>query len=233
MTAPVANPSFEDTYTPRHILMRHAHGVSDPAIAETVSTLAQTLEEQLVAFEEVNTAITSDRMLSPAGKTEKRLGVAQEGAKRIRDIAGAAAQTIETEIAQAEASLFAPHVRHRLPSDVDPADSRAIESEIRSQVKALDPMIRDNMYLDAAKRRDRQFMRALEQAPQAFPLVSPKAVAEGAELFAAAEFPDDYAKLLEKRSARSTIAYNAQRAIDAYSRMAGRPVESVPLPTFL
>ncbi len=240
MTAPIQTdpisglepPKFSDVFTRVHVYSRVAQGVTDPADVERVAIAADAFEAEGMAFRDVQRAIESDRMLSDAGKGEKAFQAAQEGAKRLQSIATNAMAPLEADVARREKTLLDPQLRTRMPAGVDAADWRSVESEIRAKLEKLDPIERATMYRNAVTTGDVQFIRAVENAPKAFRLVDDAMIAEAAEAFAAARWPEDFEVLQEKRSALSTIKWNAKRAVMDFEKRVGRPIADIPLPSF-
>lgn len=210
---------METPNTRVHLFTRIPDEVENPDLVAMTASVADSLEGELVGLSERLRKIGQDFRPEAQGRERERVGAAT--AERITALLDATLAPIHRTVEAAEHELLSPGFRHAIPSGAAADDWRASEAEARGQIRALDPLERETLYIEAARRGDRQTLRAFELAPSAFPLVSEEKVAEAAELFAAAVAPDRYRALSEARTVRAFIEGNVVRASEALRGLTG------------
>lgn len=101
----------------------------------------------------------------------------------------------------------------------------AQEREVRDLARAMKPHEVVDKYMKCCRNADTIAVRALENAPPSFPLLTPDQIAEGAELHAQARFPEEYENLLQARAAVDHTEWNVHRALAELNPPAPSPRE--------
>lgn len=214
------NPHLADpsSHTRDFVIPRRPDGLGDKGMA-VVSTLSDELEDTLGALRERMGEIQVD--FRPGAQAREISRAAAAAAERITALGEAQLRPVAASVERAEAELFAPAFRHRIPAGVDPEDWRFAEVEARAHLREMDPIERQALYLEAARSGDRQTVRAFELAPAVAPLVTKEEIAEAAALFAEAVAPERYRALEEARYLRDSIEGSMALATEGFRRMTG------------
>lgn len=203
--------------------------VSEASLAGLMASTADGLEALLTEYTGVLKNVDTNRNYTAVGKIEARRSLVPQVATKLTSLK-APLENLQNAITHGE-SILSAAIRHRIPQTANADDWRALEGEVRRKVEALDPVERNTIYLQAARDGDTLTVRAIEQAPAAFRLISEDTIAEGAELYAAATQPEAYGLLQQQRAALAHINGDFTRAANIVSRMVGNsltdPTESV------
>jgi hypothetical protein len=107
---------------------------------------------------------------------------AEGRSKRLAQVRGEALARLEPQrerVAKTRARLMDVETRALAAAKTTDLAGLLLEREIRDRLQGRDPLEIQVQYLDAIERGDEAFVRAVENAPQAFPLLSEAARATG------------------------------------------------------
>lgn len=225
-------PSLMMDLTPEFLFPRNASGVADFDLVARGERFADDVESIMVSFRRGLDEIRTGGSLTALGQAQASGTAAQRVAGKIMAAADVAMRPVKGAVEEGE-RLLRPEFRHRIPAGVDAADTRQVEGEIRARLAGMqqrDPVVGqievDAIYSNACAAGDWQTVRAIEQAPRSFPLVSAELIERGADRFAAAVRPDRWARLQQERallSQLSDIVDSATRWIEQLSGHRTRP----------
>jgi len=217
-------PEADDVFSiTQHVRKSHG-GAEDPTWAAVRKILHSALADA--------DQIKNDAGLTRIGKQKHirtRFGKALQGALPFRQ-----------KIAQLDARLS--EIRGVVRGGKErTTDDLLQEQEIRAQIRAKYPpvnvggqMVADHTaigmaYIEAIKRGDEGFVRAVESSPQAFPLVSAETLAEGLELrVAKSPYGDEAERIAAEREAIGTAVANLERELGQAAFKLGIAEEIAP-----
>jgi len=168
--------------------------------SETAEDITRGLSKKMAELDNVvnNAAarrqkVNQDANLSPEGKRQKIQEVAEDTAKRI-DAVLPDQQGLESQIQSIEAEMQEPQPD---PQDVS---AQMRQREIRDRLYQMDEASRLNLYLKANESdSDPELIQAVENAPEAFPVVPAERVQEQKAIRIARKFPKQTAQLKDYR----------------------------------
>jgi hypothetical protein len=196
---------------------------TDESLASMRAEAADSFEATLVSHTQAMAALSADRTLTPEGQRER----AQEySTKAVQEIVGQwtpRIRQLEAAIEKGGAILSAA-MRHRVPEGHDVNDWRPIEAEVRARASAMQPAEVHALYLEACRSNDTLTVRALEQAPPSFRLLTEDMLAEGAALHAEARTPDAFRLLEEQSAILTSLKGDLKRVCRDLGKVADVPV---------
>lgn len=212
--------------TARYLIPLQPVDVDDPDLLSAAETFANEVEATLLDFEAERQRIRRDRGLTdePEGRPARIHAAAQKAAQQLQLLAEVRIPKLQKAVEQGGAYLSETY-RHRLPETVNADDWRASEREARERLAEMDDFKRETLYLEAARRGDRQTVRAVELAPNAFPLVSDGTKAKAAELFAAATWPKEWRLREQQQNTLTTMQFALNTGATALGKMVRQPLE--------
>ncbi|WP_447979026.1 hypothetical protein [Candidatus Nitrospira bockiana] len=190
-----------------------------PDLIEGLRPRLERVERVMIDFEKERRRIDEDPRYSSVGQLEAKEKLVQATIKELDQIRSDA-RHYPDQISQVERQMQID------PQDDNPVLAFIREQEIRSQLRGMDPLEVERLYKEAARGGDIEFMRAVERAPRAFPIVKPDLIQEGQTILRQARFPELTKKVQELRRIDETLNSLLATARKVLSdAISGRPLD--------
>ena len=209
MEAAAAKLLQDQGVTPEFLFNRTAPGVEEPSLAGLIAECVDEYEATILDYRAELRRIDAEVMPNARPGADQKARVT---ALERFNVFGLALERLTTAVGMSEGVTLSPQARHRLPANMNAEDWLRAETEARTHIRGLDDGERRETYLAACRKGDMQTVRAYELAPSVAPLVDAETIAEGAELFAAANTPAEYSLLEQQRTALAYIQGDLNRA---------------------
>ena len=212
-------------FTLNHLFIRKVPEVQNPRFAEPLAEEADLLEGFLNNYRTREAKILRDPGLTNTGRS-KAVRRSQEAAREaLPEATAEPVGLLKKRLGWAEKLLERRTMI--LPGEGPMEDVLEKEKEIRDLARTLRPEDVVDRYLECCRAADTVAVRAFENAPPSFPLLTPEQIAEGAEIHAQARFPEEYEELVQARAAINHAEWNMRRALAEFRPPPPTPQELV------
>jgi hypothetical protein len=168
------------------------------------------LSDHYESMMESEQRIRQDKNLSDLGRKKQLADLYGRHLEFMRSIA----DDSEVRSLNARKEIAANRLREALRPEVEKMDSARAEiraQEIRRWFETVDPVMREQTYLDAVSRGDVEICRAIEDAPSFYGFLSESLIHEGQRRRQAKLNPDDSAFVSDVRTLDNAVRANIAR----------------------
>jgi hypothetical protein len=211
------------------LFVRAAPGITDPALVRALNEQADSIQTSIQYVRREVVDVKSDPALSPRGVQLKLPAVAVGGAQRLLGTVASMKQL--SGGIERSGAILSTGLRHRLPPNVDEEAARWSEREARDKLSTMAPLERESLYIAACQRGDVSAIRAFEQAPSLFPLLSEAVIARGAETFAQSVYPEEWSVLQQQKATLSLMDSNLSNGTALLVKLCGSSGAADPIAT--